>query len=371
VPKRYFAFPQDLSGQKFGITLAIANMQKGIRHILRKLPIIGRIISERGRLPEERNVLLKKVQALESLAIQERQTLLAERDRLLEERAVLLIKVAERDRLLEERDVLLMKVQALESLGETATGVTAARKRRNPRALTEEEIRNYKQKIDEYDKNVKWFHSLDLGNGLFTSGFATQEALEKRLRSLQIPEDLTGMTFLDIGSWDGYYAFEAEARGASRVMATDYFCWVGAGWGRKDGFLLAREILGSKVEDKNIEVQDLSPATVGIWDIVLFSGIFYHMRDPIQAMQAAASVASKCMIVETHIDHYDMSQPMMRYVPRDPNLAGNETSNYWRPNPAMILVLLKELGFSRVEHRIAIDHPGGPDDTHGFFNAYW
>jgi tRNA (mo5U34)-methyltransferase len=271
--------------------------------------------------------------------------------------------LAERDGLLEERDVLLKKVQALElSL--------AARKRRNRRILTENEIVHYKQKIDEYGKNVKWFHSLDLGNGLFTSGFATKEALEKRIRSLQIPDDLTGMTFLDIGSWDGYYAFEAEARGASRVMATDYFCWVGAGWGRKDGFLLAREILGSKVEDKNIEVQDLSPATVGMWDIVLFSGIFYHMRDPIQAMQAAASVASKCMIVETHIDHDDMSQPLMRYVPRDPNLPLNETSNYWRPNSAMILVLVKELGFNRVEHRIEIDPPGGADSTHGFFNAY-
>jgi tRNA (mo5U34)-methyltransferase len=308
----------------------MTDRQKAIRYVPRKLPIIGRIISERDGL------------------------------------------LAERDRLLEERDVLLEKVRALESLAaeerETATDATAARKRRNPRILTEEQFRHYKQKIEEYDR---WFHSLDLGNGLFTSGAATQKALEKRLRSLQIPGELTDMTFLDIGSWDGYYAFEAEARGASRVMATDYFCWVGAGSGRKDGFLLAREILGSKVEDKNIEVQDLSPATVGMWDIVLFSGIFYHMRDPIQAMHAAASVASKCMIVETHIDHDDMSQPMMRYVPRDPNLPkSHETSNYWRPNSAMILVLLRELGFSRVEHRVAIDPPGGADSIHGFFNAY-
>jgi tRNA (mo5U34)-methyltransferase len=310
----------------------MTNTLKAIRYLPRKLPIIGSIISEREGL------------------------------------------LVERDRLLEERNVLLKRIQALESLAnqarETATDATAARKRPNPRTLTEEEIRHYKQKIDEYGKTVHWFHSLDLGNGLFTSGFATQESLEKRLRSLQIPDDLTGMTFLDIGSWDGYYAFEAEARGASRVMATDFFCWVGAGWGRKDGFLLAREILGSKVEDKNIEVQDISPATVGMWDIVLFSGIFYHLRDPIPAMQAAASVASKCMIVETHIDQDDMSQPMMRYVPRD-RIIGNETSNWWRPNSAMILMLLKELGFNRVEHRIEIDPPGGGDSTHGFFNAYW
>ena len=281
--------------------------------------------------------------------------------------------VSERDQLIKERNLLLRKSRSLELLlseeNEATRNPAAEPKKRISRILTEEEVKYYKEKIEEYGKRIGWFHSLDLGNGLFTSGATiggtTREALEKRMKSLQMPDDLTGMTFLDVGSWDGYYAFEAEARGASRVMATDYFCWGGRGWGRKDGFLLAREILGSKVEDKNIEVQDLSPATVGMWDIVLFSGIFYHMRDPIQAMQAAASVAGKCMIVETHIEHDKMSQPIMRYVPR---VRDNETSNYWRPNSAMILVLLKEMGFSRVEHRIAID----PDDdsTHGFFNAY-
>jgi tRNA (mo5U34)-methyltransferase len=309
----------------------MSNTHQIVRYILHKLPTVGKIISERDGLLVERN------------------------------------------RLLEERDLYLKKSQTLDFLlieeREAAKDAVADRKRRSSRILTEKEVKYYKEKIDEYDKKVKWFHSLELGNGLSTSGVATKEALDKRIISLRIPDDLTGMTFLDVGSWDGYYAFEAEARGASRVLATDFFCWVGGGWGRKNGFLLAREILGSKVEDKDIEVHDLSPTTVGMWDIVLFSGIFYHMRDPIKAMQAAASVASKCMIVETHIDHDDMSQPIMRYVPRDYR-AGNETSNYWRPNSAMILVLLNEMGFSRVEHRITNDPPGGSDGTHGFFNAY-
>ena len=268
------------------------------------------------------------------------------------------------------KNFILQKVPAIRRIVSERDQLIKERaepKKRISRILTEKEVEYYKEKIEEYGERIGWYQSMDLGNGLFTTGATVagtiREGLEKRITSLQIPDDLTGMTFLDVGSWDGYYAFEAEARGASRVMAT----WGGGGWGKKDGFLLAREILGSKVEDKNIEVQDISPATVGMWDIVLFSGIFYHMRDPIQAMQAAASVASKCMIVETHIEHDKMSQPIMRYVPR---LRDNETSNYWRPNSAMILVLLKEMGFNRVEHRIAIDPPGGADSTHGFFNAY-
>ena len=304
----------------------MSSSHEKVHNILRKLPAIGKLISE-----------------LDSVLV-------------------------ERNHLREERDLYLKKSQMLDSLlkeREAAQNPAADLNRRRRRILTESEVQRYKARIDEYDKRQKWFHSMNLGNGLWTSGFATKEALDHRIRSLHIPDDLTGMTFLDVASWDGYYAFEAEARGASRVLATDYFCWAGEGSGSKEGFLLAREILGSKVEDKNIEVYDLSPTTVGMWDIVLFSGIFYHMRDPIRAMHAAASVANTCMIVETHIDYNNMSEPTMRYIPRTP---GNESSNYWRPNPAMILVLLNEMGFSRVDHRIAIE--GLKSSTHGFFNAY-
>ena len=51
---------------------------------------------------------------------------------------------------------------------------------------------------------------------------------------------------LDIGAWDGALSFEAERRGASRVLATDSFCWSGEGWGTKDGFEFARKAIGSQ-----------------------------------------------------------------------------------------------------------------------------
>ena len=110
-------------------------------------------------------------------------------------------------------------------------------------------------------------------------------------------------------------------------------------------------------------MQDLSPETVGIFDIVLFSGIFYHMRDPIQALAAAASVTQHRLIVETHILP-NTAEAFMRYLPRQ---EGNETSNYWRPTTALMLTLLTEMGFARIEHRIV---PDAPDAYHGFFNAY-
>lgn len=228
------------------------------------------------------------------------------------------------------------------------------------------ETAEIKAKIDSYAERVGWFHSFDFGAGVAAHGAATLAALSKRTASLDL-SGLAGKTFLDIASWDGFYAFEAKRRGAARVLATDKFCWGGPGWGTKEGFLLVRNILGSQVEDMDVEVSELSPATVGMWDVVLFSGIFYHMRDPISALEAAASVTKERLIVETHVYNNHLPVPLMQYVPRK---AKNETSNYWRPNVAMIEHLLGEMGFPRIESRVESDPPGGPDSIHGFFNAY-
>jgi predicted nicotinamide N-methyase len=76
---------------------------------------------------------------------------------------------------------------------------------------------------------------------------------------------------LDVGAWNGYFSFEAERRGASRVLATDHFYWSGDGWGTKAGFL-AHDILGSHTESKDIDIGDIWPATVGKWDVVLCMG---------------------------------------------------------------------------------------------------
>jgi glycosyltransferase involved in cell wall biosynthesis/SAM-dependent methyltransferase len=231
--------------------------------------------------------------------------------------------------------------------------------------LTDAEVATYQQRIDQITNRCPpsgWFHSLELGNGLFAPGQIRLEVLRRQLEWLHLPKDLAGQSLLDLGSWDGFYAFEAERRGAARVLATDSFSWNGSGWGSKQGFLLAREILRSKVEDMDIDIMDICPERVGLFDVVLFSGMLYHMRDPIRALQNAASVCKRHMIVETAVGMEAVKEPVMAYVPRVP---GEEQSNYWRPNPALVNLWLKELGFRKIDYRIDPDRLG----PLGFFNA--
>jgi tRNA (mo5U34)-methyltransferase len=191
---------------------------------------------------------------------------------------------------------------------------------------------------------IKWFHQIDLGRGIVTPGV---DRSAKKLQELRLPERLTGKSFLDIGAWDGFFSFEAERRGAARVLATDSFTWQGKGWGSKAGFESARQILGSKIEDREIDVLELSPETVGTFDVVLFSGVLYHMRHPLLALERAASVTRELLIIETATDLLWHRSPAMAFYPgteRD----GDQT-NWWGPNIACIIGMLRCCAFTRID----------------------
>ncbi len=201
--------------------------------------------------------------------------------------------------------------------------------------------------LDELRKRVeaiRWFHSIDLGNGITTAG---QDDSSEKSKQVCIPNDLDGKSVLDIGAWNGFFSFEAEKKGAERVLATDHFCWSGPGWGTKDGFDLAREILNSKVEDLEISVEDISPETVGTFDVVLFLGVLYHLKDPMHGLEIAASVCDDLLIIETLVDDLHRRKPSMVYYPK--NSMNNDDTNYWAPNVAALKGMLRDLGFSHFE----------------------
>ena len=76
--------------------------------------------------------------------------------------------------------------------------------------------------------SIPWWHSIDLGDGVITPGI---DDSPRKLHRLRLPQDLTGKSVLDIGAWDGFFSFEAERRGASRVLALDSYAWNGSTWG--------------------------------------------------------------------------------------------------------------------------------------------
>ena len=201
------------------------------------------------------------------------------------------------------------------------------------------------QELRRRADEVRWFHSLDLGHGLVTPG---QDRDPARLGRMCLPSDLSDRTVLDIGAWDGFYSFEAERRGAKRVLATDSFSWQVRGEGTgKRGFQLAREALGSAVQDRDIDVMDLSAEEVGTFDVVLFLGVLYHLRHPLLALERVAAVTGDLLILETEVDLALGSRPAMAFYPGEE--LREDWTNWWGPNPAAVVAMLHAVGFARVE----------------------
>ena len=190
---------------------------------------------------------------------------------------------------------------------------------------------------------IQWFHTIDLGHGIVIPGV---DDTPDKLRRIGMPEDLSGQTVLDIGSWDGFFSFEAERRGAKRALATDSYCWSGTAWGTKKGSDLARQVLDSHIEDRLIDVMDLSPETIGRFDVVLFLGVLYHLRHPLFALEKVASVTATHLILETQVDLISLRRPAMAFYPGTE--LNNDPTNWWAPNPSALVERLKTVGFSRV-----------------------
>jgi tRNA (mo5U34)-methyltransferase len=206
--------------------------------------------------------------------------------------------------------------------------------------------------------DIDWWHSIDLGNGVVTPGrvFPAGET-----HKLCLP-DLTGKTVLDIGTWDGFYAFEAERRGAARVLATDSFMWH-RGTGRA-GFDYAHSALGSRVESLEIDVMDLSPYVVGTFDVVLFLGVIYHLRHPLMALERVVSVVKDLLVLETYTasntqvgrEYFQETRPALVYTESESPRCYDH--KFFGPNSALIHHWLKMVEFNAVtvhqDHRLVV-----------------
>jgi tRNA (mo5U34)-methyltransferase len=198
--------------------------------------------------------------------------------------------------------------------------------------------------------SVYWHHSIRLFPDLVTRGAKSPDFLSAECERVLGPLDLRGRSVLDVGTWNGHYAFEAARRGAAAVTASDSYCWREPAFRGRETFDLARSCLGldNSVQAVEIDPVDL-PGPLQPFDVVLFLGVFYHLYDPIDVLGKVARLARHALVVETHQDLLGLGRPAMAFYPRD-ELNG-DASNWWGPNPECVLELLASQGFEAALHR--------------------
>ena len=151
---------------------------------------------------------------------------------------------------------------------------------------------------------------------------------------------------LDIGAWDGFYSFEAVRRGAARVLATDSYSWDGRGWGSRQSFELARDVLGleHRVESRLIDPMDISPSSVGgTYDVVLHLGVLYHLRDPMTSLELAAAVCDDLLVLETETALNSLPCEAARFYPGTG--LNDDPTNWFQFNIRALNGRLRQAGF--------------------------
>lgn len=207
--------------------------------------------------------------------------------------------------------------------------------------------------LEEGLKKVKgdWHSPIDFGNGVVTKGRWTQRRFARRLRLMQIPEDLTNMRVLDIGAWDGFFSFECERRGAE-VLSIDI-------WDKSEfeRFLFAREKLNSKVQYMRLDVHELDPRKVGTFDMVFCAGVLYHLRFPLMALERIRSVTKGFLILETvaMIPFFHGNFAMIGFFPGDVEAikSGRDWGICGAATLPWLIEALHSAGFARVELKYA------------------
>lgn len=205
---------------------------------------------------------------------------------------------------------------------------------------------------------IEWYHTLELAPGVVTPGWFDLRGV---VDDVELPPTLAGRRCLDVGTFDGFWAFEMERRSATEVVAVDIidpkrWDWpagsddtalreIGRRKGSGNGFEIAHAALGSDVVRHELSVYDLSPEDLGTFDFVYVGSLLLHLRDPIGALQAVRSV---CKGTAIFVDAIDLALSLLPGGRPLASLDGKGRPWWWKPNVAALVRMAEAAGFEVV-----------------------
>jgi tRNA (mo5U34)-methyltransferase len=211
-----------------------------------------------------------------------------------------------------------------------------------------------------------WFHTFGLNRaeGIYTPGVAR----DHRYRVSMLPKDFAGMSVLDVGTFDGFYAFLAESRGAERVVAVDneqYLLWVASRWGVEleggEGFRAIHRLLGSAVEYRRMDAFELDRLQER-FDLVYCFGILHRVENPLGLLGVIRGLTASggTVLVETYgVPTEDRDGPAIR-VSEPGEVYAHDEFVYWGFGDTALERLARIAGFSRVESLTGVEVDGHP-----------
>lgn len=211
-----------------------------------------------------------------------------------------------------------------------------------------------------------WFHNLHFPGGIHTAPnhpLGDFPTFKWRQIEPYLPQDLTGWRVLDIGCNAGFYSFEFSKRGAS-VLGIDY----DDKYLRQARWAARRLGLQPRPTFRRQTVYGLA-GKKDKFDLVVFMGVFYHLRYPLLGLDIAARKARRLLLFQSltipdpgsRVETRDYAAsldglsrrgelaapgwPRMAFI--EGTFAGDPT-NWWIPNRSGIRSMLRSCGLKIV-----------------------
>ena len=215
-----------------------------------------------------------------------------------------------------------------------------------------------------------WYHTISLPDGTCTPGIFDCRPVAA---TLPWPSVVDGGRCLDVGTADGFWAFEMEKRGAAEVIAIDLDDPQplssrpagGVGGLQSDAsppnnfahrFASAQRALGSRVKRIACSVYDLDPLTGGRFDVVFCGTLLTHLREPVRALQRMREVCQGEMLLIECVDaRLDLVAHWASCARLEP-----VPGQWWRFNTAALLRAVGLAGFEVLWTSSPFVTPFGP-----------
>jgi tRNA (mo5U34)-methyltransferase len=206
----------------------------------------------------------------------------------------------------------------------------------------------------ERAKEIGWYHTIELAPGHVTEGLFD---LRDQMSGYGLPDRLDGKRVLDVGTWDGFWAFEMERRGAE-VVSLDLDWERDLDWPprrrpatfpeepRGAGFRIAHEALDSKVERMNLSIYHATPEEIGTFDLVFCGSVLIHLRDQLLALERIANLCTGTFI---SAEEYDKLANLVPFPVSRYHADRDKAVVFWLPSIKTWKRMLSTAGFDRVE----------------------
>jgi tRNA (mo5U34)-methyltransferase len=224
---------------------------------------------------------------------------------------------------------------------------------------------------------INWYHSMELAPGHATEG---EFDLRPLVRHYGIPDDLNGKRAIDVATFNGFWAFELERRGAE-VVALDLSSAEEIDWPAlrprylsetplSEGFHIAHAIYGSSAERIERSVYEVTPEEVGTFDLVFCGSMLIHMKNQFRALERMQALLRPGGLFIT-CEPYHLWLSLLRYPAARYRAHRIGAPVFWEPSVKAWGLMTEACGFADVTEvsRFKMRSPRGYSVRHVVHHA--